>query len=130
MNTLKLIVAMNNKIRKASILFFLLFVSLCSYAQSNGHKLTNPEAVSLAKKVCFGDKYDYYVCENLYVNPYVNGIERKGEYLMVFVDKMPLAAWNHPCNYVYIENARHSGGNQIYVDDACEPPVDNPRKIV
>ena len=29
MNTLKLIVAMNDKIRKASILFFLLFVSLC-----------------------------------------------------------------------------------------------------
>ena len=130
MNTLKLVVEMNNKIRKASILFFLLFVSLCSYAQSNGHKLTNTEAVSLAKKVCFGDKYDYYVCENLYVNPYVNGIERKGEYLMVFVDKMPLAAWNHPCNYVYIENARHSGGNQIYVDEAYEPPVDNPRKIV
>ena len=41
MNTLKLVVAMNNKIRKASILFLLLFVSLCSYAQSNGHKLTN-----------------------------------------------------------------------------------------
>lgn len=115
--------------KKLLVSLFLFLFSLCSKAQYVGHSLANTEAVALAKSVCNDSKYDYYVCNNLYVNPVVNGIERKGEYILVFVDMFPLAGWNHQCKYVYIENTSAVPHN-IYVADAQEPPVDNALTLV
>lgn len=109
---------------KITISLFLLFSSLYGFTQNVIHKISNTEAMIIAKSICYNEEFDYYICENVYTNPIVNGIVRKGEYILVCVDMLPLAGWNHPCKYIYIQNLENAQRN-IYCQDAEEPPTDN-----